>query len=1649
MVYACFTVFGQIQNSTPPAFPGAEGHGRFTTGGRGGKIIHVTNLNDSGTGSLRAAIAQSGPRIVVFDVSGLIELNSELRITNDNITIAGQTAPGDGICLKNYSLNVDANNVIIRYIRSRMGDEKAFEGDAAWGRNKQNIIIDHCSFSWSTDECGSFYDNQNFTMQWCILSESLRVSVHDKGTHGYGGIWGGQKASFHHNILAHHDSRNPRMNGSRYTGKPENELVDFRNNVLFNWGGNSGYAGEGGSFNFVNNYYKYGPATTSSKRYQIFQPDPDNGSNTNVAGTYGKFYVAGNYVYGSTAVTTDNWQGINPSGTLTDALVKSDNEFNYGQITTHTAEDAYSAVINYAGASLKKDAVDTRISNEIINGTNTHLGSSTGSSKPGIIDTQSDVGGWPTYSSTSAPLDTDQDGMPDSWEDANSLNKNDASDAHGYELSKFYTNVEVFINSLVQDITENQLSDGAPNYLDVENGGNTGSEVTSNTTITWTFETGLAGQVATYSESNAQYFKPDHVAVGSNLTITGSRASNGVTFTKFKPTVQSGVSAENLIAFTIWPKTGLNFKPHTISLDCQRYGTDSGLIDVLWQDSDGNVTTLQSALKPARDNSGGVTSVTFDLSTMPINASTGECALQIYMYDLGNTKEVGFANIVISGDLSGTLQEVTSYTITTSVSPAEAGTIISNPVGSSFDEGTVVTLTAEKKFGFEFSHWADASGTQISASNPYSFTLNADTEIKAVFNQLTTYSLEVSTDGAPDYMISYSKPGEIIDGKRLYEAGTNVSIMAASNPAVSFTNWSSGETSSELALVMSENKVITANYSSTDYIVGWDFFQPGNQGRVADFAANPENESSALTIRKADGTLSSWLDKSQVSAGGYEGQAGAVNWNALADKFYYQITFNAADFTDIKIGADMLLNYNAYSNQKCEYSLDGTNFTQLGTYTLENAKVWYHQEFALPANANNAAQVIIRWIPDYTSAVNGTTSDRDGTAISAIYVFGTEAIQNDGVAPVLLSTIPSNNGTGASATGKVVLTFDERVKIQNNAKGSLNDKSLEPVISGKTITFAYTGLDYNHTYTFGLPANSVADLSGNALSQAISISFTTLNKPTVTKKLYDFVVGTDGDFKAALSAAQAASSSGERFYIFLPNGEYDLGTTTGDATQQTSIGTANVSFIGESADGVILFNKPAAANEGITTTPTINFLTTANNIYMQDITLLNKMDYRSGSFLGRAVALRDQGDKNIYKNVKLLSNQDTYYSGKNRYFFETSEIHGTVDFIFGDGDVFFDECLIYLEERSGNHVTAAATSSEWGYVFNSCTIDGFDINKGSYKLGRPWQNAPKTVYINTTMKVLPSAEGWSQWNVHPEIYAEYNSMTATGGQVDLSSRRTSYSNGSTTVTRNPILSESEAAEYTLENVLGSTDNWQPKLSTEQAPVPSISLNGNQITWENSDYVLCWVVYKDGAIADFVLENTYTVETGSASSYSVRAANAMGGLSEQSNEVSFSSSKSATVINWENPADIEFGTALTAAQLNATAVGNTSTAVYEPAAGTVLEVGTHTLKVSFAEDANFLAASKTVSITVIEVPIINGNKKVELLIYPNPVMSGPVYIKTPSSEAGKDYSVISIDGRVIQQGKLTDTITSLNLTSVKSGVYLIKISGNPPIRIIKE
>ena len=436
------------------AFPGAEGGGMYAQGGRGGKVYYVTSLADTNEGdkktqegTLRWCLDRNGPKTILFKVAGVIHLNKPLNIT-DYTTIAGQTAPGDGICIADNYVRLKGNHIIVRFLRFRLGDLYGVEDDSLKGSGCENVIIDHCSMSWATDECASFYDNANFTLQWSIMSESLTQSVHRKGSHGYAGIWGGKTATFHHNLLAHHDSRNPRMCGSRYSNEQELELVDFRNNVIYNWGSNSGYAGEGGRYNFINNYYK--PTSSSSHPSRIFAPNADDGTNAQEKGVWGSFYLSGNYMHGFDLVTKDNILGFEPKPSTKskkDLLVSA--PFNVPFVSTHSAQDAYQLVLKYSGASLCRDKTDMRIIEEVRLGLNPQKTQKGSVTKRGLVDSQTDVGGWESYEFDTAdvPQDTNLDGIPDGWLEQYYPCK------RAWDINEEgYTYLEVYLNSLVSHI---------------------------------------------------------------------------------------------------------------------------------------------------------------------------------------------------------------------------------------------------------------------------------------------------------------------------------------------------------------------------------------------------------------------------------------------------------------------------------------------------------------------------------------------------------------------------------------------------------------------------------------------------------------------------------------------------------------------------------------------------------------------------------------------------------------------------------------------------------------------------------------------------------------------------------------------------------------------------------------------------------------------------------------------------------------------------------------------------------------------------------------------------------------------------------------------------------------------------------------------
>lgn len=983
------------------------------------------------------------------------------------------------------------------------------------------------------------------------------------------------------------------------------------------------------------------------------------------------------------------------------------------------------------------------------------------------------------------------------------------------------------------------------------------------------------------------------------------------------------VGTTKAVEWTVKPSKGLTFTPTSISTYVNRFGTDSeNGVTVTAKLSNGTSVDLGNftALRDNKTTADDKYSKNENLTNHIVIQLTAEQQAQLTSAEgftlsctvgVGSTKQQGFADVHINGLLNGTVQQVEQYTLSAAVSTVGAGTVKVSPAGTVFDAETSITVTATKNFGYKFVNWTDANNQVVSTDEAYTFSISANTALKANFEKINTYALNYKVEGgAKDYMISASPVPTVVEGKNMYEEGTEVTLTASSNDILTFTNWNDGETGAERKIKMNADQSFTAAYSAKDFIAGWDFYKSAREGRTADFAAE-DNDVDQLILRDADGNTYTWLDKSN-SAGGYEGKNAAVNWTSKKTKplgeTYWQTKVNATAFTDIKVKSSMLYNYNAYETYNVEYSLNGTDWTKVGAIKMPGAKAWTDGEFTLPSDANNKAEVYIRWIADKTSSIKGATGDNDGISITNIYITGTAQLVNDGKAPVLVSTIPAEGATNASANGKIVLTFDEKVKLTDNAAATLGTQKIEGAVSGKTITFAYKGLNYATAYTFTLAAGSVADLTDNATDQEIVLNFTTKTKPAVTKALYDFIVPTDGDFKTALDAAAKRTDTSKRFRIFIKQGDYKIpadekSKVTGSdgksyANPTTYMNTPNVSIIGEGMDNTSLTNtvpnsgQSANVLEGIGKGDVLCLQKGATNTYFQDLKMYSSM----GDAKGRDIVLNDQSNRTICKNVSLWAYQDTYVSNNQngKFYFEDGILRGRTDYLCGKGDVYYNNVELWICEKGG-YLAVPSQPKKYGYIFKDCTIkdatEAKDLN-GNYALGRPWgKGTPIALYIDTKMEAIPSAAGWNEMSGgYPKRFAEYNSYTSTGSVVDLKDRKKVYDaydskDGDNYVNRrnetagDPILTAEEAATYTIETVMGQDDDWDPTAATEQASAPTnVKLNGTTLAWDNNDYALLWAVCKNGKVVDFTITPSYIVDDASAT-WSVRAANEMGGLSE--------------------------------------------------------------------------------------------------------------------------------------------------------------------------
>ena len=1041
------------------------------------------------------------------------------------------------------------------------------------------------------------------------------------------------------------------------------------------------------------------------------------------------------------------------------------------------------------------------------------------------------------------------------------------------------------------------------------------------------------------------------VSLEHNATTTGVQSrskdpDNGMKFATFK-------GANVQLHWSIKPAAGLTFTPTQIKMYVQRFGTNKkdGVV-VTAKVGEGDAQTLGTftARRANWDDSqeesqwGEVLSnlvneVVIDLTAEQQAAFASAEGFDLYATTgLDSGRDGGFADVRIYGKINGTKEAVEMYTLALAANPEEAGSVSAYPNANEYEAGSEVTLTATENFGYDFVNWTNAAGEEVSTEAKFKYTVNSNETLTANFKAVETYELALTVDGTNDYMVTVSPAPTIVDSKWMYEAGTTVELTANQYEGlVTFTNWSDGETNSTKSITMSENTELTANYAQADIIAGWDFYKAGNNGRKADFFAQ-DNDADALNlVNTTDGTTSGWLDKSTEAGGGYESFKGAaVNWRTGASNgdvghYHWQTKVNAEEFENINVQFEMLYNYNAYQTYDAEYSFDGENWTKFGSITMEGVKNAASFKQQLPAECNNKAELYIRMKADKTSQVDGTASKNDGNTLAMFFITGTPKIVDDGVAPVLVSTVPANNATGVSASGKIVLTFDERVKVVEGTVAYLNNSNIKsvtqnpmsPTVSGKVVTFEYKGLDYGTKYNFVLAGKTIGDLTDNMIQDAIEISFTTMERPTVDKKLYDAVVENVNQLLAAISAAQSRSDKNVRYRIFIKNGEYTIPVDNAKMVAKaegyevpeciTFINTNNLSIIGESRDGVIITNgidKNATFTSTYGTTSKYDgignsdvFQLSGSDYYFQDLTIETGMDDGTG----RDLAIQDKATRTIYKNTGLRGYQDTWTSNNDNglYYFEDGYLRGRTDYMCGKGDAFFNG--VELRQIYGGYAAVPSKSIKYGFTYKGCTINGeespavsgkkaADVD-GNYTLGRPWgSGTPVALFIDTKMNVVPSAIGWNEMSGGwPKRFAEYNSMTSTGSQVDLSGRKKWFGekkddNGNIIQEaheNNPVLTAEEALEAgNLHNMFGE---WDPTLATEQAPiVTDVKLTDNELSWTGSNYALLYAIVKNGEVIDFTTETTYNIGTAAGSrraestdKYQIRAANEMGGLNEAS------------------------------------------------------------------------------------------------------------------------------------------------------------------------
>lgn len=813
--------------------------------------------------------------------------------------------------------------------------------------------------------------------------------------------------------------------------------------------------------------------------------------------------------------------------------------------------------------------------------------------------------------------------------------------------------------------------------------------------------------------------------------------------------------------------------------------------------------------------------------------------------------------------------------LTVSAAPVAGGTV--TPSSAIYNQGDNITVTATRNFGYSFKRWVDGNGALVSTANPYTFTINANTTMVAEFETLETYTLTTNTQGAFGLgELSISPAGK--DGAfSIYEKGTNVTATAIENDIIKFSNWSDSSTALSTTVTINADTNITGIFTNNPFIAGWTFKNDQYaHPRIAELYSDVDNIPQLFAYNVADNIVTP-----NVRLQNRGGKNGFCVWNTIrGDFFYFMTSFSTVGYKNINVSSGLLGYYYGCDEWTFQYSLDGVNFVNVSSLTTINTNSITPIGGILPVEAEGKAKIYLRWFPNVTGPKHGSAADVTATVLSNVTVKADEILVSDAIAPVLQSTLPVAASTTVGASGNIILNYDEKIKL-GTGQATLNGKALTPEFINKTVKFSYYGLEYNKQYTFSLPAGFVTDLSNNNAA-ALDLSFKTMEKPVAVKRNFDLIVDANatvdqiasGKYVKTIAEAftKAPSNSSTRFLVLITNGTYNLG---GDGTNpqgnvlQLPVGKNNVSLIAQSKDVILQGNPGWGIKNAVLSIE-------ANDLYMENITIEHKDGITTS---GQRPALNPAGDRNVYNGIRLRSKQDTQVTGGNRSFYYKSTIEGDVDFICGGGTHWFEECkLVSVAEGylvAPNHLA----TEPYGYIFNNNTITAVT----GYYLGRPWQNAPRAVYLNTTMVNEPNTQGWASMGTVPALFAEYNSVNANGVAVNTDNRTNVFSVSGVPQTGNynPVLTKAQADVYTIENVLAGTDKWDPRLVVEQveAPMNLSNLGNNTLKWDDNQYAICYVVSRDNKVLAITTDATY-VDTSASGlhEYAVQAVSEYGGLS---------------------------------------------------------------------------------------------------------------------------------------------------------------------------